>query len=367
MKSFNGLFDAMLEPQEVQAAIREAARGKTKRRAVKWALANIEKKADQLIELIRNDKWEPPRHDRRMLNEGGHKKKREIEKPHWDNEQIVHHMVMRQFWKITLPRTYRYTCGAVKSRGSLYAVRNMRRWVNEYGGKKFYVAELDIKGFYDSIDLDILKSMISRLIRDKRFNRLLFKIIDSSNPGLPKGFYTSPGLSNFYLMGLDNYIVQILKPDHYLRYMDNLYLFGRNKKVLHKTVGEVECYLYERLHLKLNGSKQVYRMEYTDRNGKVRGRAIDALGFVVHRNRVTMRKSILKRARAKALKIKKTHRYKRCDAAAMLSYKGWFDHTDTHNYAKRYILPIVSFKYCRKRISILTKRSNQHDRLENCA
>lgn len=373
MKSFNGLFEAMLEPEEVKASIKEASHHKTVRRAVQWALKNIDKKSEDLIALIESDKWNPPHHRRRTLKEGSHKKNREIEKPHWDNEQIVHHMVMRQFWDITMPRTYRYTCGAVKGRGGLYAVRSMGRWVNEYNGNKFYVAELDIKGFYDNIDLDILKEKLDKFIRDKRYKNLLFKIIDASSPGLPKGYYTSPGLSNFYLMAFDNYIVQQLCPGHYLRYMDNLFLFSKNKKELHRIVDAIEVYLWNNLHLKLNKSKQVYRMEYQDRRtGQVRGRAINALGYIIHHNRITIRKSILKRARRKALKIRKLHRYRRMDAAAMLSYKGWFDHTDTYNYYKKWIKPNVSLKYCKSRISTLSKRDNerkkiQNDRLEKCA
>lgn len=362
----------MTDLEEIKASIREAAKDKTSRRVVRWALDNIDEKAKQIQDVMLNETWQPPTHKRQTLQEGAHKKTREIEKPAWNDEQIVHHMIMRQFWKITGPRTYHFACGAIKGRGPLYSDKAMEKWIKRYHGRKVYVAELDIKGFYDNIDINILKAKLNRFIRDKRFKNLLYKILDASSPGLPKGFYTSPGLSNFYLMDFDNFVTQELKPDHYLRYMDNLYLFSKNKRELHKMVHAIEGYLWTELHLELNNSKQVFRFEYLNRrNGQVRGRAINCLGFVIHYNRTTLRKSILKRARAKANRIHKLHRYRRRDCAAMLSYMGWQKHTRVRKYFQKYIQSKVSIRYCKKRISILAKRQakerNNHDELEKCA
>lgn len=361
MHSFNGLYVAMMDHEEIKESIKEAAKHKTKRREVQNALSNIDEKAVKIANKISTGKWKPPIHKQYILQEGSHKKERTIEKPRWDDEQIVHHMLMRQFRPIIIPRMYRYACGTVPGRGSLYSVRALKRWRDNYNGKKFYVAELDIKKFYDSVDVTVLEKRLDKFIRDKRYLSLLKQVIHSSeyDRGLPKGFYTSPWLANFYLMGLDNYITQELKPNHYLRYMDNMFLFHRNKRELHKMVGNIELYLHDNLHLALNNSKQVYRMEYIDKQGNVRGRAINALGHVIHCNRVTMRKTILKRARSKALRMKRLGRCRRIDAAAMISYKGWFDRTDTYNYYQKWIKPNVSMKYCRRRISKLAKQERR--------
>lgn len=376
----------------MEASIYEAADGKRNRPPVKAALADIKKTINKIRYLITHNEWRPPLHKRTILCEGTHKKKRDIEKPEWNSEQIVHHMLMRQFRKIVVPRTYRYACGVfgaaderrtkmasnpdmdwkkkVRGRGALFATRVMRRWIDDYGGRKFYVAELDIRSFYNSVDLDILKSKLEKMIRDKRYLNLLYKVIDGSAPGLPKGFYTSPWLANFYLMDLDNFIQQTLKPDHYLRYMDNLFLFSRNKKKLHRIVDAIRAYLQENLHLDLNDSWQVYRFEYTDRDGKTRGRAINSIGYVIHANRTTMRKSILERSRAKANRMHRLHRCTRLDAASMISYRGWYKHTDTYQYYQKWIKPKVSMRYCRLRLSRLAKAKNkkeakQNDGLEN--
>ena len=357
LKSYNGLFDAMTEHAEIVASIEEAAKRKKKRRVVQWALANADMLADEISDLIRGGTWKPPVHQSHTLQEGSHKKKRDIVKPRWCNEQIVHHMLMRQFAKIYLPKMYHYACGSIVDRGPHWAMRTMRRWRDGYKGRKFYVAELDIRKFYQNVDHGILKRKLERFIRDKRYLQVLFSIIDANPEGLPLGFYTSPFLGMFYLTEFDNYVVQVLRPDHYLRYMDNLYLFHTNKKALHRMVDAVRAYMSDELKLTIKDDWQIFRFEGENRRaGKVTGRAINALGFVIHRNRATIRKSILKRIRAKANRIHRFHRCTRHDAAAMLSQAGWFRHADAYGYFQTWIKPNVSMRYCRHRVSAAAKK-----------
>ncbi len=370
MKSYNGLFADMVELEEIKSSILEAAREKTGRPEVKRALADTDGKAQELQEKFIKEEWYPPKHAKSRLCEGSHKKTRMIVKPRWDDEQIVHHVLMRQFRKIVEPRLYRYACGSLKGRGPHFAKRTIKRWRDGYKGARFYVAELDIKGFYDNVDTEILKSMIRKRVRDKRYLTVLFRVIDGGAPGLPKGFYTSPWFSHFMLTPLDNYITQTLRPDHYLRYADNMFLFSKNKKKLHQMVREVSRYLWEKLHLRLKEDWQVFRFESMNRRtGKVTGRAVNCLGFVIHRDRVTMRKSILERARAKANRIKQSGHMRRIDAAAIISYMGWFKHTDTYGYYLRWIKPKVSVRYCKRRLAAYarkkkTKGAKNNDGLE---
>lgn len=358
MKSFNGLFEAMTDHEEIKNAILEAADHKKNRPEVKRALGDMDRKAGEIKGKLLSGEWRPPKHSKSRLCEGSHKKTRMIEKPRWDDEQIVHHILVRQFRKIALPRFYRYSCGSIPGRGPHYAVKTMKRWRDGYQGKKFYVAELDIKSFYDSVDVEILKASLRKIIRDKRYLDVLFRVIDTGAPGLPKGFYTSPWLANFILTPLDNYITQTLRPDHYLRYMDNMFLFARSKKALHRMVRDISEYMGAKLRLRLKEDWQVFRFEGENRKaGKVTGRAINCLGFVIHKDRITMRKSILERARAKANRMHRKRRCTRKDASAIISYMGWFSHTNTYGYYLKWIKPKVSVQYCKRRISAISKKA----------
>jgi len=360
----------MLERPEAEASIEEAARYKKQRPTVAAILERKQEKAEEICRKTEAGEWHPPRHKKQLLQEGAHKKTREIVKPRFDDEQIVHHMLVRQLRPIIEPRLYRYAYGSLPGRGTHAAVKTMTRWRDEYDGKRFYVFEGDVKQFYDSIDTELLKAKLDKRIRDRHYKKVLFDVIDTAAPGLPKGYYPSPWLANFYMEEFDSFVTQVLKPDHYLRYMNNLFIYHRNKRQLHKMVREIASFLQRRLRLRLKEDWQVYRFEKQRKpledpeeerreRRRAKGRAVNALGFVIHRDRVTIRKSVLKRTRGKANRIHKRKRYTRHDAASMVSRVGPFKHANVYGYYLRWIKPKVSIRYCKRRLSAIAKRQQK--------
>ena len=152
MHSVNGLYKAMLQHDEVVKSIEEAAKRKKGRRLVRKVRADVDKYADAIIETVLSGKWHPRKHKEMILFEGMHKKKRNIYKPDWYDEQILHHMLIRQLRPLIIARSYRYACGVISKkdeklmkvgfdeskltpeirasgRGSVFAVQVMNRWV----------------------------------------------------------------------------------------------------------------------------------------------------------------------------------------------------------------------------------------------
>jgi hypothetical protein len=360
MKSYNGLFQRMTQHDEVVASIEEAAKYKRQRPVVARVLEKKDEKADEIIGKLQRGEWRPPRHKEQFIQEGPHRKRRNIRKPRFDDEQIIHHMLVRQLRPIILARLYGHVYGSLPGRGTHAAARVLRHWRDAYKGRRFYVFEGDIMQFFDSVNTDRLCRKLRRRIRDKRFLGTMELTIEHGGPGLAKGFYTSPWLANFYLEELDTYIVQVLKPDHYLRYVDNLFIYHRNKKELHEMARKIAVFLRERLDLTLKADWQVYRFEGINRRtGEIGGRAVNALGFVIHRDRVTIRKSILKRARAKANHIHRVRHYLRHDSASMLSRMSPFRHAQAYGYYLKWIKPKVSIQYCKRRISACAKKERK--------
>lgn len=365
MRSYNHLWDHMVDVDNVKACFVDAAKGKTTRRDVRNHLACVDDRAATLIQHLNNEPWTPPVHKPSYLREGSTGKVRIIIKPTYA-EQVVHHMLVGELKPIIMRGMYRFCCGSVPGRGIHDAKRAMEKWRDGYKGRKFYVAELDVRKFYHNIDHAILKEKLCKVIRDKRFLELLFIIINTGSfsnngKGLPLGFYTSQWLANYLLQSMDYFILQTLRPDHYLRYMDNLYLFSTNKKKLHKAVREIDQYLTDQLQLSLNDNWQVYRFEYVDADGRVKGRAINCLGFVLHHNRTTIRKSILLRIRRKANNIDRKGTATWYDAAAVISYIGWFDYTDAYAYYEHWIKP----KVCVKTMKMLVARHARKEAMNN--
>ena len=186
-------------------------------------------------------------------------------------------------------------------------------------------------------------------------------IIRDMRKGVPLGYYTSQWFGNFYLKELDHYIVQDLKTEHFMRYMDDMVITGRNKKRLHKIKDAIGDYLQAELNLELKPDWQVFRFEYDtgmvdDKERPIiKGRMLDFMGFQFHYNRMTLRKSTLHNARRKALNIgrKKAtgHKISWYDSTQMLSYMGSISKSDTYGYYEDYIKPSVNVKKLKKIIS----------------
>ena len=67
--------------------------------------------------------------------------------------------------------------------------------------------------------------------------------------GLPIGNLTSQFFANFYLSALDHFILEKLKPEGYVRYMDDMVIFGDSIKELKRIFDEVERFCLEKLEL----------------------------------------------------------------------------------------------------------------------
>jgi len=222
----------------------------------------------------------------------------------------------------------------------------------------FVRLKLDIHHFYQSINIDILKARLREIIHDEKMLNLIYFVLDSNSAelngetfreGLPIGFYTSQWFANWFLQPFDHFIKEELKVKCYVRYMDDIVIFGRNKKELHKNFERIREYLAS-LDLKVKSNYQVFRFDYIDKNGNHRGRPIDFMGFKFYRDKTTIRAKIFLRAIRKARRMKQKERITWYDACQLISYMGWFKCTNTYKAFKKYIEPCISIKLCKKMI-----------------
>jgi len=154
-------------------------------------------------------------------------------------ERVLHHAIMNichpYFEKRLIYDTY-----ATRIEKGIYKALDRAR----EGSRKYqYVAKLDIRKYFDSIDHQTLKLELRRMFKDGNLLQLLDDIIDSyeSQPGqgLPIGNLTSQYFANGYLSPIDHYIKEHLHIPIYVRYMDDMLLFGNEKQVLKENVKSV--------------------------------------------------------------------------------------------------------------------------------
>ncbi|MCI5108324.1 MAG: reverse transcriptase/maturase family protein [Candidatus Pacebacteria bacterium] len=122
-----------------------------------------------------------------------------------------------------------------------------------------WVLKCDIKKFFDSIDHEILISILNKNISDEKVVKLLEKIIESfhkcSNKGLPLGNLTSQLLVNIYINEFDHFVKHELRIKYYIRYADDFVVLSPDRGYLEEIFPIIESFLNSTLKLSIHPNK----------------------------------------------------------------------------------------------------------------
>jgi len=352
MKSYNHLFEIALSEPVRRKAVHNVTLGRKNSSAAKRFAEHEETNIRASYNWILN--YKNSEHTPMKINDGTSRKVRTIVVPTLP-ELTVQHCVVQALLPMFYHGMYEHSYASIPGRGSHKGKKVIEKWIRNDSKNCKYIIKMDIRHFFESIPHDKLKAKLAKHIHDDKMLDLIYKIIDITEEGLPLGFYTSQWFSNWYLQDLDHYIKEDLQASHYIRYMDDMVIFGSNKRRLHQIRKDIEKYLKTEMGLSLKNNWQVFRFAYI-KNGKEYGRDLDFMGFRFYRNRTVLRKSIMYRATRKAKKVGKKEKPTIYDIRQMLSYFGWLDCTDTYCVYFYYIKPYVDFQKCKRRISNYDKR-----------
>lgn len=346
MKRYNNLFDKITSLDNLETAIIKASKGKTKRKNVQKILENPLYYAMVLKQMLINKTYKASPYNESKIFDGARQKERIIYKPKFFPDQCIHWAIMLQIEPILNKRMYHWNCASIKKRGIHYAGKKIKYILQKDKKNTKYCCQIDVRKFYNSINQDILKDKLRRVFKDKDLLELLDIIIESVDSGVPIGNYTSQWFANFYLTELDNYIKHDLKVKYYIRYMDDIIIFGSNKRLLHKQLEMIREYLAE-IKLSIKPNYQIYKTD---------SRTIDFVGFRFRRGITTIRGSLFLRMVRRFRKIykKKVLRFK--DACAVISYYGWIKYTDSRKLIRKYLEPYVNIDYCKE---VIRNESNK--------
>lgn len=347
MKTYKHIFEELLKEENITQCFHDAAKRKTTRPEVARVLKEerevgndrpepqcLQEHVKALQKMLEEETYQPPEHKKMLINEYSCGKVREIIKPEFQYEQVVHHCIIKQLQPIVLHGLYEHALGSIPNRGCHSGKKQVEKWIKGYRGKKFYILKADVRHCFDTEDIRVIETKLKRVIKDERFVRLCSTVMEHEATMKPPEF--------------DREWIE----DE--QWKDTEFLSGL-------PLGFVTS------QIKYNW--QVFRFEYPDRKAppvidkktgkekpKTRGRALDFMGFVFHYNRTTLRKSILKRATKKAHRIAKKEKVNWYDASAMLASMGWFTHTDTYGFYEDHIKPYVNIKQLKKKVSKHSKK-----------
>jgi len=357
MKRVGYIYERICEIDNIKRAIMKSSKGKRDQPRVKRIISNIDFYAGEVQKLLIDKKYVPSPYTVKVIKDVANKKTRIIHKPKYYPDQIIHWALMLQLQPIIMRGMYKYSCGSVPGRGPSFGRKAVRKWLDTDTKNTKYCLTMDISQFYPSLKNEITQQKFDRKIKDNDCLWLIKVIIYSANV-LTMGSYTSPWFSNFALQDLDYFIKQELKAVYYIRYVDDMNIFGRNKKELHKMARKIIEYLKENLGLDIKLNWQVFRCDYIDKNGKRRGRSLDFLGFRFFWDKTILRKRNSLRIRRRIKKISKKHWLNSKDASAVVSYWGWIKHSNSYRFYNSYVKPFASIRKAKKVVSWYARKAN---------
>lgn len=396
MKRVGHLWETFCSIETAEAAIRWGTQNKRQDRVVVRIFGYAKHDSDhpvgsldpqkvhdyavRLVKELEENRWnhKPGKH-RRIRSSG---KDREIEIARL-KDHIVQWMAILTIAEMETRKMYRHSCGNLPKRGIEDARKTVERWVRS-GDCKFFV-KLDIRHFYQTVNLDKLSGLLHRHIKDSRFLQVMDQIVYSSavqenlftDPhNLAIGYYSSPWFANIYLTPLDNYVTGSLYKErrgkrvkwvkHYLRYVDDLLLMGTSKSDLKKAVKKIMQYCREQLGVEIKNAWEICQIGEllpADEKGRMKikpgTKQVDIVGYTFTTTTTRVRSGNFLKARRLAKRIHRRLEEKGYvvlqNAQAMLSRNGWFTHSDSKHFNELYITPYINIKFIKGIVSYADK------------
>ncbi len=253
MKRVGGLWEKLVSFENLHEAARRAALGKKKRSDVAAFLLEQETEIIRLRHQLESGEYRPGPYRQFLIREP---KPRLISAAPF-RDRVVHHS-LTQILEPVFER--RFSKDSFACRKGLGTHRALER-AKEAAARFPYVLKCDVRKYFPSIDHEILKELLARVVKCRRTLGLAAVIIDGSNPqeevvhyfpgdnlftpyerrrGLPLGNQTSQFFANVYLNPLDQTVNRELLPRSYIRYVDDFLLFEETKEALTRMRSRIE-------------------------------------------------------------------------------------------------------------------------------
>jgi len=337
IKKSKEIFDKITDEENLYNAYKKALKGKGKYHveAMKFALDEIYNLNELRMSLI-NGTYKFDGYTTFTVYEP---KERIINAPHF-KDKIVQLAINNVLKDVYNPCFIFDSYACIDGKGTHKCVDRiqhlMRKAKWEYG-EETAIIKGDVKKFFYTINRDILKNLLQKKIKCKKTLNLLFKIIDSADTidilGLPLGNTISQLCANIYLNELDQFCKRKLSLKYYIRYMDDVILFVKDKQTAKETLDSIIEFIEINLKLNLNKSKtKIFPLE----------QGVNAIGYKTYPTHRLLRndskKKIKRKIKAMPHLIKEGKLTIEKAEQILNSWLGHAKHGNSYNFIKKLIM-----------------------------
>ncbi|MGF1528705.1 MAG: reverse transcriptase domain-containing protein [Candidatus Competibacterales bacterium] len=174
-------------------------------------------------------------------------------------DRVFHHAVMAHAGPVLdralVPSSYACREGL----GHHVAVQAVQRQLRCFP----WFVKIDIQHYFDAIEHDRLLALLARRFKGQAFLALLQRVVavyhTTPGRGLPIGSLTSKHFANYYLNGLDRYLLETLGVKAHVRYMDDILWWCPTQAQARESLAQAIAYAREQRGLTVKPTTQINR------------------------------------------------------------------------------------------------------------
>jgi retron-type reverse transcriptase len=330
MKRHRHFWDQVCSFENIEAAAREALHGKRAKMAGARFFADWEREAVRLARELREGSYRPGKYFYFTITDP---KERVVAAAPF-RDRVVHHALVRVIEPMFEPRFIEDSFACRKGKGTHAGMRRALEFAKRFP----WAIKCDIRRYFSSIDQRILREQIARVVGDREVLGLIDLILASHvgrtethwpeggelfdavkcPKGLPIGNLTSQFFANIHLDGFDHFVKQTMRAKGYVRYVDDILIFGGSREEVRER-GEAARKFLHGLRLEIHPDK--YRVLRC-------ASGVDFCGFVVHADgRVKVREASVRRFKRRFRRMQWEVRGGKIEAADLTcSVRAWVAH-----------------------------------------
>lgn len=266
MRRARGLFERLVDADHLVEAARLTTRSKRSRRSVAGFIARRHATLARLRAELTSGVWRPAPFEVLRIRDP----KPRIIGVAPVADRVVYTALVEAMAPVILPGTMPESFACRRGTGVHRAVYAIRRAMARHR----FAVHLDVKAFFPSIDVSILRRLLARRIADARFEAVLDRVWEVGldlyrrpeirafaglgdgwpppGRGLPIGTATSQFCAtHVYLGGLDHFVKRELKVPSAARFVDDVLIFGDRRADLRRWRAEIGAWLQAERGLRL--------------------------------------------------------------------------------------------------------------------
>lgn len=332
MKVYKNLFQQIISPENLFASWDEFRPNKRHKRDVQAFEFRLEQNIFQLHRDLTTKQYGHQTYSGFYIRDP---KVRHIHKASV-RDRIVHHAIFRIlnpiFDKTFIPTSFSCRIGKGVHKGVLTLERMIRAESRNFT-RPCFALKCDVQKFFDSVDHQILLSILYKKIKDTNTLWLLNEIIESfsadDRQGLPIGNLTSQLFANIYMNEFDQFVKSTMQLKRYIRYTDDFAVISADRLYLEKLIEPIQSFLKNKLRLGIHPKKISIRACH---------QGVDFLGYVAlphHRlMRPKTRVRIFRKLKARISQYRSGLINEQTLSQSLQSYLGVLSHADTYRLSQ---------------------------------